>query len=310
MTKLNNLIGDDIKLMRARYNEALELQGVQCTYMYPTLNSTNAQTESVVDQYSLPIETQIFFEGSPKVRTFKRFGWVVENDRDLPFLIHCSFDLPHVQRDSIFKIAGQYTELPERIFKVTEISYDIQAPDHIVCQVIPVYDKQVVGRTKKEVSQTFNTSSHFLKENVDYRGQYITTSEKSRHSGKIVDKEFWANLVGVNNGASMLSLKGQDIQLTRGDSAYFNIEITQNGGTNYKRQDGDKLIFTIKRSYNSDFSYVQKEIPKLALVINPSDTENLDYGTYWYDIELTTSDNSVYTVVGPARFILREEVTF
>ena len=76
---VNNLIGEDVKLMRARYNEALQLRGVPCVYMYPTLPTTNAQGESVVDQYSLPIDTSIFFEGSPKIKTFKRFGWVVEN---------------------------------------------------------------------------------------------------------------------------------------------------------------------------------------------------------------------------------------
>lgn len=180
MMNLNNLIGNDVKLIRKRYDEALKLQGVPCVYMYPTLADTNAQGESVIDQYSLPIDTNIFFEGSPKVKTFKRFGWVVENDTNLPFLIHCSFHLPHVQRDSVFKISGQYTELPERVFKVTEISYDIQAPDHIVCQVIPVYDKQIVGRTKKEVEQTFNKSEHFIKSPIDYRGEYNTSSTNYR----------------------------------------------------------------------------------------------------------------------------------
>ena len=181
---LNNLIGNDVKLMRARYDEALQLQGVPCEYMYPTIPTTNNQGESVIDQYSIPIETSIFFEGSPKIKTFKRLGWVVENSSELPFLIHCSFHLPHVQRDSIFKIAGQYTELPERVFKVTEISYDIQAPDHIVCQVIPVYDKQVVGRTEKEVEQTFNTSEHFIKSPIDYRGDYHTSSTPNRRKGQ------------------------------------------------------------------------------------------------------------------------------
>ena len=305
---LNNLIGDDIKLMRARYNEALELQGVPCVYMYPTLNSTNAQGEAVVDQYSLPIDTAIFFEGSPKVKTFKRFGWVVENQKDLPFLIHCSFDLPNVQRDSVFKIAGQYTEMPERVFKVTEISYDLQAPDHIVCQVIPVYQKQIVGRTEKEVSRTFNTSEHFIKQPIDYRGEYITTSTKYRRNGQ--PKNFLGNIVGATKGSTMLKVTNSDIQLTRGDSAYFNIEITLEDGTKYVRQEGDRLVFTVKRSYNSEYEYVQKEIPGLALELTSQDTKELDYGNYWYDIELTTADKAVYTVVGPARFIMREEVTF
>lgn len=170
--QLNNLIGPDIVLMRDRYDEALQLQGIPCKYQFPNLPSTNVQGESLIDSYSEPIECSIFFEGSPKVKTFKRYGWVVENDKNLPFLVHCSFNLPHLQKDSLFRIAGQYAEIPERIFRVTEISYDLQCPDHLVCQVIPVYkESDIVGRTKVEVQQTFSSSNHFLKESVDYVGR-------------------------------------------------------------------------------------------------------------------------------------------
>ena len=94
---LNNLIGPDIKLMRKRYNEALQLQGIPALYQFPNLPDTNAQGEPMIDSYSEPMSTNIFFEGTPKVKTFKRLGWVVENDQELPFLVHCRFDLPHVQ---------------------------------------------------------------------------------------------------------------------------------------------------------------------------------------------------------------------
>ena len=176
---LNNLIGPDIKLFRQRYDEALQLQGIPVTYQYPNLPDSNAQGEAVIDSYSEPIPTNIFFEGNPKVRTFKRLGWVVENSQDLPALIHCSFNLPHVQKDSVFRIAGQYTELPDRVFKVTEITMDVQAPDHLVCQIVPVYDDNIVGRTPVEVKKTFNTSNHFLKKETDYRGDHYTTKEET-----------------------------------------------------------------------------------------------------------------------------------
>ena len=175
---MNNLIGEDIKLMRGRYDEALQLQGIPCIYQYPAFADTNKQGETVVDSYSDEIPTHVFFDGSPKVKTFKRYGWVVENDKELPFLLHCSFNLPHLQRDSIFRIKGQYTELPDRIFKVTEITYDLQAPDHLICAVVPVYDKEIVGRTPVEIKQTFNKSNHFLTSNVDYRGNYRDNSLK------------------------------------------------------------------------------------------------------------------------------------
>lgn len=173
-----NLIGEDIKLIRKRYDEALEMQGIPVKYQHPLNPQPNAQGEAVVEAYSEMIDTHIFFEGNPKIKTFKRYGWVVANDDELPFLIHCSFHLPHVQKDSLFRIAGQYSELPERIFRVTQISYDLQCADHVVCMVIPIYDeKQPVGYTRKEVEKKFNTSSHFIKNETDYRGDYYVTKE-------------------------------------------------------------------------------------------------------------------------------------
>ncbi len=169
-----NLIGEDIKLMRKRYDEALQMQGIACKYQFPNLPESNAQGEPVIDSYSEMVETQIFFESAPKLKTYKRLGWVVENDKDLPFLIHCSFHLPNLQKDCLFHISGQYTGMPDRIFRVTELTCDMQAPDHMVAQVVPVYDKQTVGRTQKEIEKTFNKSNYFLRTPVDYRGDYIS----------------------------------------------------------------------------------------------------------------------------------------
>ena len=174
---VNNLTGPDIKLMRKRYDEALQLRGIPVKYQYPNLAKTNNQGEPLVDSYSEFIDTSIFFDGNPKVKTFKRYGWVVENDENLPFLIHCSFNLPHLQKDSLFRIAGQYGELPDRVFRVTEISYDLQAADHLVCTVVPAYEEQAAGRTQKEVEKQYDKSNHFLKQEVDYRGHYHTTRE-------------------------------------------------------------------------------------------------------------------------------------
>lgn len=159
-------------MMRDRYDEALEMQGIPCTYQFPILPNSNAQGESVVGSYSIPEDTHIFFDTQPKVKTYKRLGWVVENDQNLPFLISCSFHLNNLQKDCLFTLSGQYTGLPDRVFRVINLSYDIQCADHIVCQVVPVYDKQASGRTDTEVAETFNKSNHFLKDPVDYRGKY------------------------------------------------------------------------------------------------------------------------------------------
>lgn len=173
-----HLVQSDILLMRARYDEALQMRGIPCKYQFPNLPDSNVQGEPVIDSYSEEISTHVFFDGSPKAKTYKRYGWVVENDKNLPFLIHCSFNLQNVQKDSLFRISGQYAGLPDRVFRVTEITYDLEAPDHLVCQIVPVYDTTVVGRTRKEVSNLYSKSNRFLKQDVDYRGHVRDNSLK------------------------------------------------------------------------------------------------------------------------------------
>lgn len=172
-----HLIGSDILLMRKRYDEALQMQGTPCKYQFPNLATSNANGEPVVDSYSDEIETHIFFDGVPKAKTYKRYGWVVENDQNLPFLVHCSFHLPNLQKDSIFAFSGMYDGMPARKFRVVEIGYSIVCPDHVICQVVPCYDKQTVGRTDTEIKNTFNKSNYFIKQPVDYRGKYTDTKE-------------------------------------------------------------------------------------------------------------------------------------
>ena len=174
-----NLIGEDILLMRERYDEALEMLGVPALYQYPINARSNAQGESLVDLYSSPQSTSIFFEASPKIKTLKRLGWVVENNDSLPFLIYCSFNLPELQRDCIFELAGQYTGLPARKFRATELSYDIVAADHMVCQVVPVYQSNVCGETNSETKYKYNSSNSFLNPDINYRGKYSTYKNKT-----------------------------------------------------------------------------------------------------------------------------------
>ena len=294
--------------MRLRYDEALKLQGIPCTYQYPIMPDANAQGESVIDHMSIPEDTFIFFDGNPKVKTLKRYGWVVENSDDLPFLIHCSFNLEHMQRDAVFTMAGLYTELGERKFRVTEITYDMQAPDHLICQVVPVYSDKSVGRTDEEVRRTFDKSSHFLKQDVDYRGKRFTRSDRDRLTKPPEPAN--GRLIGERND-SVLSVNKSNISLTRGDSAYLTLEIdVNNTGQRYSRQEGDSLVFTVKRSYDYSESILRKEIEGLTLILDPEDTEKMNYGEYWYDVQLTTKCGNVYRVICPSMLTIREVVTF
>lgn len=101
------------------------------------------------------------------------------------------------------------------------------------------------------------------------------------------------------------------IQLTRGDTARFNLTIRNNvSQTDYEIQPDDTLIMSIKKSVRDVEPAVQLSIKGSSVFhIHPGDTSNLAFGKYLYDVQITTGDGDVYTVIGPTTFELLKEVT-
>lgn len=114
----------------------------------------------------------------------------------------------------------------------------------------------------------------------------------------------------------MLRVTNNDIQLTRGDSADLLLTISNTiTGDGYTPVSGDVVRLTIRRSTHSDDAVIEmaqtlSEGDEITFSFAPEDTQTLDYGTYVYDIELTTTNGSVYTIITPSKFRLTEEVTF
>lgn len=108
----------------------------------------------------------------------------------------------------------------------------------------------------------------------------------------------------------MLATVDNNIYLTRGDTADINVIIKDNNGEVYNMQSGDVLRFTIKINCITTDIVIQKTVTNNTISLDPEDTENLNYGSYWFDLELTTAGGDVYTVLAPHRFNLCDEVTF
>lgn len=100
-----------------------------------------------------------------------------------------------------------------------------------------------------------------------------------------------------------------DMKLTRGDSAYFDVELIDEDDSEYTLQSGDLLTFTVKNTTMSPCSVFSVSSSNASFHISPADTDKLRYGEYVYDIQLNTGQD-VFTVVGPAVFELTEEVTW
>lgn len=98
------------------------------------------------------------------------------------------------------------------------------------------------------------------------------------------------------------------ITLTRGDTCAFDVEIKTDSGATYTPQEGDVITFTVKKDTKTADIIIQKTGSNI--VINPADTRSLKYGSYLYDVTLTTISEAVYTIITPTEFIIAEEVNF
>lgn len=108
----------------------------------------------------------------------------------------------------------------------------------------------------------------------------------------------------------MLEIKDNRVYLTRGDSASIIINLTDALGGIYTPIASDKLYFRLKKNIFGDSLILVKafDIETQTLHLTPSDTKNLDFTSYRYEVELVTSDNQHYTVIEDAPFIIGAEL--
>ena len=98
------------------------------------------------------------------------------------------------------------------------------------------------------------------------------------------------------------------ISLTRGDSFECTFKAYEQDGERYVLQDGDKVAFAMKQSLDDTEPCLYKELDGYTLVLDPEDTEGLDFGTYWYDVHIVYSDGYRDTYITRKRFKIMQEV--
>nr|DAY76043.1 MAG TPA: hypothetical protein [Caudoviricetes sp.] len=108
----------------------------------------------------------------------------------------------------------------------------------------------------------------------------------------------------------MYSVKGENtLFVTRGDSASFRLDLIDADGSPFILQQDDKLTFTVKKTTSDKEALISKTVTN-AIVLTPSDTNDLPYGKYVYDLQLNRANGYVETIITPSTLIIGEEVTF
>ena len=108
----------------------------------------------------------------------------------------------------------------------------------------------------------------------------------------------------------MFKIDGTYITLTRGDTFKCEVKIYTAEGEEYIPAEGDIIRFAMKKTAYDRIPLIKKTISHedMLLEINPEDTQNLDFGTYIYDIQITLEDGTVDTFLADARINIAVEV--
>lgn len=100
------------------------------------------------------------------------------------------------------------------------------------------------------------------------------------------------------------------VRLTRGDTAKITVDINNDfTGQPYEIQNDDVLKFTVKKTYQDNAPAFQiVNTGSNIFCIQPTDTKDLAFGVYIYDVQLELPNGEVYTVIPPTDFELMKEV--
>lgn len=109
----------------------------------------------------------------------------------------------------------------------------------------------------------------------------------------------------------MLTVTGNSIFLTRGDSAELTLSLTDSQGSPYDFS-GDTVRFGVKRNAFDAECVIEKTVTDGKITFAPEDTESLEFGDYLYDVEVRHTVNAgeeneavqVYTPIAAAKFSL------
>jgi len=155
---MGDLFRKDTTLFRSYFKEQAKLLGVKVLYRYPIdMEYTIHSTENPLG-YSEPIEMDIIFDSSPKLRTMKRLGWVSESPDDKPYLAQLPFDSPNLQKGCLIDLPVPDPLTRSKTFRVTDIQVDQIFPDSYYCKLVPKFEE--ITLTKKDYA---DNSYSFLK---------------------------------------------------------------------------------------------------------------------------------------------------
>jgi len=114
------------------------------------------------------------------------------------------------------------------------------------------------------------------------------------------------------------TLEPINIGLTRGDSAYIDIELLDKQKNPIELADGDIIKIQVRdKEADGELVFegqiitdvIDEDYTDYYWYIRPSDTKDLELTTYYYDIEVELENGDVFTIVPTSEFTLLTDTT-
>ena len=103
--------------------------------------------------------------------------------------------------------------------------------------------------------------------------------------------------------------KTNNVVLTKGDTATMFVQIFDLDNKEYEILPTDTITLTIKIPYTNQVVLTKQATHDHYIIINHEDTSDLPVRDYVYDVQLSTQEGFVYTIIPCANFSLTCEVT-
>ena len=112
-----------------------------------------------------------------------------------------------------------------------------------------------------------------------------------------------------------MKVKGTNMSMIRGDSETITVSCSDTNGIQLPLMAGDTIFFTVKENEYTALKIFQKIVTTFIdgnAVINiiPTDTKDIKFRTYRYDVQLSRADGTVRTIIPASDFIVEAEVTY
>ena len=109
-----------------------------------------------------------------------------------------------------------------------------------------------------------------------------------------------------------MTINGNDIRMIRGDTERLTVTCQLSDGTERPFEAGDTVTLTV--AWPMGPTVLQKRVTDFVegaavISIAHADTNELAPAAYRYDVQLTTRDGTVATIIPPAKFVLEGDVT-